>query len=52
VVHVCVEGAYNVTYNGETYPLKMGECILLPKSIDKIELETTGGFKILESYIE
>lgn len=52
VVHVCVEGAYNVTYNGETYPVKMGECILLPKSIDKIELETTTGFKILESYIE
>jgi len=52
VIHVCVEGAYNVTYNGETYPVKMGECILLPKSIDKVELETTGGFKILESYIE
>jgi mannose-6-phosphate isomerase len=52
VIHVCVEGAYSVTYNGETYPVKMGECILLPKSIDKVELETTGGFKILESYIE
>lgn len=52
VIHVCVEGAYNVTYNGETYQVKMGECILLPKSIDKVELETTGGFKILESYIE
>jgi mannose-6-phosphate isomerase len=36
----------------KAYAVKMGECILLPKSIDKIELETTGGFKILESYIE
>ena len=52
VIHVCVEGAYTVKYNGEAYPVKMGECILLPKSIDKVELETIGGFKILESFIE
>jgi len=52
VIHVCVEGTYSVKYNGQAYPVKMGECILLPKSIDKVELETTGGFKILESYIE
>jgi len=52
VIHVCVEGGYTVKYNNEAYAVKMGECILLPKNIDKIELETTGGFKILESYIE
>lgn len=52
VIHVCVEGAYTVKYDGGAYPVQMGECILLPKNIDKIELETTGGFKILESYIE
>jgi mannose-6-phosphate isomerase len=52
VIHVCVEGGYTVKYNNEAYAVKMGECILLPKSIDKIELETTGGFKILESYID
>jgi len=52
VIHVCVEGGYTVKYNNEAYAVKMGECILLPKSIDKIELETAGGFKILESYIE
>nr|DAH99200.1 MAG TPA: Phosphomannose isomerase [Caudoviricetes sp.] len=52
VIHVCVEGAYVIKYNGEQYEVKMGECILLPKSIDQVELETTGGFKILESYIE
>jgi mannose-6-phosphate isomerase len=52
VIHVCVEGGYTVKYNDQAYAVKMGECILLPKSIDKIELETTGGFKILESYIE
>jgi len=52
VIHVCVEGAYTIKHNGEAYPVKMGECILLPKTIDRIELETTSGFKILESYIE
>jgi len=52
VIHVCVGGEYVVKHNGALYPVKMGECILLPKTIDKVELETTGGFKILESFIE
>ena len=52
VIHVCVEGEYAVKHNGIVYPVKMGECILLPKTIDHVELETTSGFKILESYIE
>src|ERR1700748_2129540 len=52
VIHVCVEGAYTVKHDGASYPVKMGECILLPKTIGKVELETTGGFKILESFIE
>ena len=51
VIHVCLAGAYTIKYNGEAYAVKMGECILLPKTIDKIELETTTGFKILESFI-
>jgi mannose-6-phosphate isomerase len=52
VIHVCVEGAYTLKYNNESYEVKMGECILLPKVVDHVELETTEGFKILESYIE
>jgi len=52
VIHVCVEGAYTVKHDGASYPVKMGECILLPKTIDRVELETIGGFKILESFIE
>jgi mannose-6-phosphate isomerase len=51
VIHVCLAGVYTIKHNGESYPVKMGESILLPKTIDKIELETTAGFKILESYI-
>ncbi|CAN5477313.1 class I mannose-6-phosphate isomerase [soil metagenome] len=51
VIYVCVEGAFSVKYNNAAYPVKMGECILLPKIVDHVELETTGGFKVLESYI-
>ncbi|AMR34204.1 mannose-6-phosphate isomerase [Mucilaginibacter sp. PAMC 26640] len=52
VIHVCVEGAYTINHNGNAYPVKMGECILLPKTIERVSLETTAGFKILESFIE
>jgi mannose-6-phosphate isomerase len=51
VIYVCLEGELSVNYNNTAYPVKMGDCILLPKSVDKVELETTTGFKILESYI-
>jgi mannose-6-phosphate isomerase len=52
VIHVCVEGAYELKYADQSYNVKMGDCILLPKTIDKVELVTETGFKILESYIE
>lgn len=52
VIHVCVAGEYTITHDGAAYPVKMGECILLPKTVDLVELTTTTGFKILESYIE
>jgi mannose-6-phosphate isomerase len=52
VIYVCLEGEFAIKYNGETYPVKMGDCILLPKTIGGVALETTSGFKILESFIE
>jgi mannose-6-phosphate isomerase len=51
VIYVCVEGEFEVKYNDTNYPVKMGDCMLLPKSVDKVQLETAAGFKILESYI-
>src|SRR5580698_2187198 len=50
VIYVCLEGAITIIHNGEAYAVKMGDCILLPKTIGKVSLETTSGFKILESY--
>ncbi|MGZ3929712.1 MAG: class I mannose-6-phosphate isomerase, partial [Mucilaginibacter sp.] len=52
VIHVCVEGEYVIETGGKQHPVKMGECILLPRTIDSVELKTAKGFKILESYIE
>jgi mannose-6-phosphate isomerase len=52
VIYVCVEGEFTVKADGEEYPVKMGDCILLPKTISNVQLETSTGFKILESYIE
>ncbi len=51
VIHVCLEGSYELNYNGESYAVKMGECLLIPNSVNNVELSTSAGFKILESYI-
>ncbi len=51
VIHVCLEGSYDLHYNGNTINVKMGDSILLPNSVKQVELTTNGGFKILESYI-
>jgi len=51
VIYVCLEGEFTINYHNDFYPVKMGDCMLLPKSIDKVSLETTSGFKMLESYI-
>ncbi len=52
VIYVCIEGGFEVKYNEVSYPVKMGDCLLLPKTINEVSLETSAGFKILESYIE
>ncbi len=51
VIHVCVEGSYILKYGIEELPVQMGDCVLIPATIEKVVLETTAGFKILESYI-
>ncbi|HEX8461487.1 MAG TPA: type I phosphomannose isomerase catalytic subunit [Segetibacter sp.] len=51
VIHVCLEGSYEINYNSESISVKMGECLLVPNSVKEVELSTSAGFKILESYI-
>lgn len=52
VIHVCVEGNYVIECHGGQHTVKMGECILLPGTVGKVDLITVNGFKILESYVE
>jgi len=51
VIHVCVEGAYTLQYDGGSINVSMGDCILIPATAKSVKLETEKGFKILESFI-
>lgn len=52
VIQICVEGSYTISSGNEKIEVKKGDSILLPKALNKIEIVTNEGFKILESYIE
>ena len=51
IIHVCVEGKYTLRYNGGELDVQKGDCILIPASEKEVQLETSEGFKILESFI-
>lgn len=52
VIHVCVEGSYTLKYGKASLEVRMGDCVLIPAVIKSVSMETSKGFKILESYIE
>jgi mannose-6-phosphate isomerase len=52
VIYMCVDGSLELNYNNESYSLKKGETILLPASIDAIELKSLSEqSKLLEVYL-
>ena len=51
VIYVCPEGGFTLTTNGEAYAVNMGEAILIPASIDQVEIHPNGSCKILEVYM-
>ncbi|MVN21853.1 type I phosphomannose isomerase catalytic subunit [Mucilaginibacter arboris] len=51
VIHVCVDGAYDLVCSNEKYPVKKGDCVLIPNAIKNIQLETSIGFKLLETFV-
>lgn len=51
VIHICVEGNYTLNYNQEKITVQKGDCVLIPNVIKNVVLETTSGFKILETYV-
>lgn len=49
---ICVEGSFElVTENNRTI-VGLGECVLIPASINEVELFTSNNAKILETYID
>ncbi len=52
VVYICLEGGMMLKYNGgEKLPVIMGEVILFPASMDRVEIYPEGKVKLLEVYI-
>lgn len=51
-IYICLEGLATITYSGGSESLKMGDVVLIPASLEKYELETSGGVTLLESYID
>ena len=51
VVYICPEGAFKLLANDEEYAVNMGEAILLPASIDQVEIHPNEACKILEVYV-
>lgn len=52
VVLICVAGALTVnTEGGYSVPLKMGQCVLIPASINNITLVPDGDMTVLETYV-
>lgn len=54
VIYVCVGGSVTIVHDGETEPqvtISQGEAILLPASIDRVDLIPSSDSKLLEVYI-
>lgn len=51
VIHICVDGAYDLICNDQKFQVKKGDCVLVPNAIKNIELQTTTNFKVLETFV-
>ena len=51
VIHLCIEGAYRMEYDGGALPVKKGEAVLIPAVIDDIRIIPEGATRVLEVFI-
>ena len=51
VIHICMEGKYTLKSESGDIEVFKGDSILLPASINNVELVPQGEFKILETYV-
>ncbi|MGN7383138.1 type I phosphomannose isomerase catalytic subunit [Paenibacillus sp. SAFN-117] len=49
VIHIVCEGSGQISWDGESMPIKAGECLLLPASLENYQLE--GNLTVLRSYL-
>ncbi len=50
-IYVCMDGALTLSWSGGSIPVKKGEAVLVPATIEKLTLQPEKEFKMLESYI-
>ncbi|REE01596.1 type I phosphomannose isomerase catalytic subunit [Marinoscillum furvescens] len=50
-IYICLDGKATVAFDGGKESLAMGDVVLVPASIEKYQIETSGGVTLLESYI-
>lgn len=51
VIYVCTEGSYKLVAEGQDYSSRMGEAMLIPASLNKVEIHPDGNCKIMEVYM-
>ncbi|MDY0101745.1 MAG: mannose-6-phosphate isomerase [Lentimicrobium sp.] len=54
VILVCVEGSITLVHNGETEPqvsISQGESLLIPATVDRVDIIPSSNSKVLEVYI-
>jgi mannose-6-phosphate isomerase len=51
VVYICLEGEFNILWDGESEKVIKGETVLLPAQIKEVMLEPVGEAKLLEIFI-
>jgi len=50
IIYICVKGKTALKHEGQTYNLKMGECILIPSALKELKWETENT-ELIEIYI-
>lgn len=51
IIYICVEGAGCISYRDQTLNFKLGQVLLIPAVIDKVDIQAVDPIKILECYV-
>ena len=51
VIYICVEGRGYVNYRNQTLEFKLGQVLLVPALIDKVDIQAVEPIKLLECYV-